>query len=121
VRSHPSGLRTIPLGTVLIVAALAGCGAPIADPAFESEEVVAAVACTDGRLCLEVRAPVVGGHEGVGSCVLYGPGDPEDLDPLAESGDLAMRPGRTTVWTVDVNGRFAISQLNPVCEPMIEG
>lgn len=113
--------RAIAIGVFAIVAVLAGCSASLADPVFESEDVVARPSCTAERLCVEVRAPVVGSREGDGSCVLYGPGHPEDLKPLAESGDLGMRPGETTIWRIDVDGTFEMSDLNPVCRPMIEG
>lgn len=104
-----------------VAAILAGCSASIADPVFESEDVVAAVGCSDDRLCIEVRAPVDGNREGEGSCALYGPGSPDDLEPLAESGDLKMHPGGTTVWRVDVESTLEIADLNPVCQPMMEG
>ena len=117
-RSTP---RSGPVLSAVFVAILAGCSASFADPVFEYEDIVVAAPCTDDRLCVEVRAPVDGDREGEGSCVLYGPGDPEDLEPLAESGDLEMRPGETTVWRVDVDSSLEIASLNPVCQPMIEG
>jgi hypothetical protein len=113
---------TLAFGTVLLGAVLAGCSsASLADPVFESEDVVAAPECADDRFCVEVRAPVVGSREGSGSCALYGPGDPEALEPLAENADLEMRPGEVTVWRVDLDGPLEVSDLNPVCRPMIEG
>lgn len=39
---------------------------------------------------------------GRGSCALFGPGDPDSLDPLAESGVLEMTPGDEVVWTTAV-------------------
>jgi hypothetical protein len=112
---------TLACGTVLLAAVLAGCSASLADPVFESKDVVAAPECDDDRFCVEVRAPVVGSREGSGSCALYGPGDPEALEPLAENADLEMRPGEVTVWRVDLDGALEVSDLNPVCKPMIEG
>jgi len=112
---------TLAFATVLLGVVLAGCSASLADPAFESEDVVAALECGDDRLCVEVRAPVVGSREGSGSCALHGPGDPEALEPLAVNDDLEMRPGEFTVWRVDLDSPLEVSDLNPVCRPMIEG
>ena len=84
---------------------------------FESEDVVAAPECADDRFCVGVRAPVVGSREGSGSCALYGPGDPEVLEPLAENDDLEMRPGEITVWTVELDGLLKVSDLNPSARP----
>jgi hypothetical protein len=120
MRSASRG-STLVFGTVLAGVTLIGCSTSIADPAFESEDVVAAPACADDRTCIEVRAPVVGSREGDGSCALYGPGSPDDLEPLAESGALDMRPGEVTIWRVDLDGRLEVADLNPVCKPMIEG
>jgi hypothetical protein len=118
----PSRGATLVSGTILLGAVLAGCSsASLTDPVFESEDVVAAPECADGRSCVEVRAPVVGSHEGSGSCALYGPGDPEALEPLAENDALEMRPGEITVWRVELDGSLEMSDLNPVCRPMIEG
>ena len=98
-----------------MVSTLAGCSAPLADPVFASEDAVASASCTDGRLCVEVWAPVVGGREGAGSVLLNGPGRPEALEPLAERGNLGMHPEETTIWRVDVDGTFKTSDLHPVC------
>ncbi len=70
---------------------------------------------------MEVIAPVHGNQEGDGSCSLYGPGDPDHQDPLAESGNLHMRPGEVIVWVTDVPSQFDVADLNPVCRPMVEG
>lgn len=105
----------------VVAALLAGCSASMADPVFLSEEVVAASSCSDDRLCVEVRAPVEGSRDGEGSCAVFGPGDPDDLEPLADSGDLEMRPGETTIWKIDVASSLELADLNPVCRPMIEG
>lgn len=113
-----------PLGLVqsgVVAALLAGCSASMADPVFVSEEVVAASSCSDDRLCGEVRAPVEGSLDGEGPCAVFGPGDPNDLEPLADSGDLEMQPGETTTWKVDVASSLEVADLNPVCRPMIEG
>ena len=113
---------TLVSGAVMLGVVLAGCSsASRADPVFESEDVVAAPECADGHFCVEVRAPVVGSRQGSGSCALYGPGDPEALEPLAEIEDLEMRPGELTVWRVELDGPLEVSDLNPVCRPMIEG
>lgn len=102
-----------------------GCGPSSADPAFEStsvsEVVVMGGPCAEER-CVAVTAPVVGSRAGRGSCALFGPGDPDSLDPLAESGVLEMTPGEELVWTTAVpKDAPEIERLNPVCEPMIEG
>ena len=71
---------------------------------------------------MAVTAPVVGSRTGQGSCALFGPGDPDSLEPLAESGVLEMSPGDEVVWTTAVpEDAPEIERLNPVCEPMIEG
>jgi hypothetical protein len=120
MRSASRG-STLVVGTVLAGTTLVGCSASIADPAFESEDVVAAPGCADDRTCVEVRAAVVGSREGIGSWALYGPGSPDELEPLAESGALDMRPGEVTIWRVDLDGRLEVADVNPVCRPMIEG
>lgn len=104
----------------------AGCSASSADPVFESTRVsdvrVFGGDCAEHR-CVFVTAPVVGSQEGEGSCALFGPGDPDSLEPLVESGPLEMTPGEDTVWR-DVelpDGAPPTSDLNPVCSPMLEG
>ena len=120
--SFASRRVTLAFGTALLGVVLAGCSsASDADPVFESEDVVAAPECADGRFCVEVSASVVGSREGSGSCALYGPGDPEVLEPLAENDDLEMRPGEITVWRIELDDLLEVSDLNPVCTPMIEG
>lgn len=107
---------------VSLLLVLAACAPRSSDPAFESTAVFesSTEACSQD-LCVEVRAPVLGNQPGVGSCALYGPGDPDVLDPLAESGDLKMRPGTVTTWATGVSGAFNVGDLNPVCRPMAEG
>jgi hypothetical protein len=110
----------------LSVLCLAACSSSDADPAFESTKVsevaVAGGDCAEHR-CVFVTAPVVGTRSGEGSCALYGPGDPDTLTPLAESGPLDMTPGQGTVWR-DIelpDDAPPTNDLNPVCTPMAEG
>ena len=119
-------MRTLPIaGAALIVLLGAACGPSSADPAFESvkvsEVIVRGGDCATNR-CVAVTAPVVGSRSGQGSCALFGPGDPDTLKPLAESGSLEMTPGEEMVWTTEVpEDAPETDRLNPVCEPMIEG
>lgn len=105
---------------------LAACGpSTSADPVFISTEVSDVVVfggdCAENR-CVSVTAPVDGSKDGEGSCALYGPGDPDTMEPLAESGPLQMEPGKDVVWEVQLPEEVSpTSQLNPVCEPMSEG
>lgn len=114
------------LGTVVILAVSVGCGPSSADPAFESTTVSDVVVmggdCTEHR-CVTVTAPVVGSREGQGSCALFGPGDPDSLDPLVESGPLEMTPGEDTIWPYVKlpDDAPALEDLNAVCTPMAEG
>jgi hypothetical protein len=103
--------------------ALTACTTARQDPAFESTVVAesSTADCPPQRQCVEVIAPVLGNQEGLGSCSLYGPDDPDHLDPLAESGDLDMRPGEVIAWATDVPSQFDVKELNPVCRPMVEG
>lgn len=96
---------------------------PSHDPAFESTGVFESspAACGEPGLCVEVRAPVVGNRPGVGSCAVYGPGDPKDSKPLVKSGDLEMRPGDLVTWAAKVPDGTKFEELNPVCQPMVEG
>lgn len=117
-------LRLIP---PLMLVSLSGCGpSTSADPVFESTRVTEVVAvrggdCAEHR-CVEVTAPVVGSQRGEGWCHVYGPGDPDDLEPLAESPPLEMVPGQDTVWEVELPDHARrLRDLNPVCEPMMEG
>lgn len=112
-------------GAIVTVFLTVGCGPSSADPAFESTSVsevsVKGGDCAQER-CVAVTAPVVGSRTGQGSCALFGPGDPDSLEPLAESGVLEMSPGDEVVWTTAVpEDAPEIERLNPVCEPMIEG
>lgn len=111
---------------VIVAAALSFLGACSSgghNPAFLSVVVEpSAGSCESGRLCVEVRAEVDGTREGQGSCELFGPGDPDDLDPLASNPDLPMKPGETANWSVTVSAdEYDVSDLNPVCSPMAEG
>ncbi|MDP9068003.1 MAG: hypothetical protein M3N53_06620 [Actinomycetota bacterium] len=115
--------KTVFMATFLSL--LLACSGSEADPAFESTSVteirVFGGDCAQQR-CVAVTASVVGSREGQGSCELYGPGDPDDLKPLASSGSLEMIPDEETVWTAELpGGAPPLSDLNPVCEPMIEG
>jgi hypothetical protein len=72
--------------------------------------------------CVLLTAMVRGSVEGEGSCALYGPGDPDALEPLVENDSIEMIPDTESVWAVQLpEGSPATSQLNPVCEPMQEG
>ena len=112
-------------GAVTVLLAV-GCGPSSADPAFESTSVSDVVVfggdCAEHR-CVFVTAPVVGSREGQGSCALFGPGDPDSLDPLAESGPLEMTPGEDTIWRdVELPDEAPPApDLNAVCAPMAEG
>ena len=112
---------------LLGAAVLAGCSGGTAshDPVLVGESLRAANddACdaVPGDRCVVVSAPVEGSREGEGSCRIYGPGDPDVLEPLARSGPLRLVPGETVEWHVALPGAVAIEDLNPVCQPMIEG
>lgn len=96
-----------------------------ADPVFESTKVTEYQGlggdCAHNQ-CVKVVAPVVGSRNGKGWCHLYGPGDPEGLQPIAESPALEMVPDEDTVWEVELpEGAPRLRDLNPVCDPMMEG
>lgn len=121
-------LAPFKLALVVAIVLLTACsyGTSSADPAFVSTRVADVVVfggdCAMNR-CVFVTAPVDGTKEGEGSCALFGPGDPDALQPLAESGPLEMNPGEDTVWR-DIelpDDAPPTSELNPVCEPMAEG
>jgi len=60
-------------------------------------------------------------REGRGSCEIFGPGDPDYLEPLAANPDMDMQPGETVGWQVDVSDdAYDVIDLNPVCSPMVE-
>ena len=106
-----------------LVLALGACSTP--DPVFESLDVSDSMVrggdCTESR-CVVVTAMVRGSRKGNGSCALYGPGDPDDLQPLAENDSIEMVPDEESEWVVELpQDAPEISELNPVCEPMIEG
>lgn len=105
--------------------ALSACGTTSENPAFVSTEVldvrVFGGDCSTNR-CVQVIAPVDGTEEGEGSCELFGPGDPDNLEPIAESGPLEMVPGEGVVWQIELpEDAPSTPELNPVCEPMSEG
>lgn len=104
---------------------VAGCSGGTAshDPVFESTQVREATGpdCPGSVLCVTVTATVVGSRQGEGSCELYGPGDPDELTPLAATGDRSITPGEDLEWTVELPGAIDLRQLNVVCRPMIEG
>ena len=108
-------------------AALIACGpSTSADPVFESTSVVEVVAVRGGdcaeQRCVQVIAPVVGSRRGEGFCHLYASGDPDGLEPLAESPPLEMEPDEDTVWEVELPDHAPrLRDLNPACEPMMEG
>lgn len=79
------------------------------------------VAATVGLPAVAVTGSVDGRAPGEGACRLYGPGDPDRLEPLAESGSLELVPGEVVEWVVALPGAIDVRQLNPVCSPMIEG
>lgn len=113
-------------GATVTAVLTVGCTPSSADPAFESTRISDFVVfggdCAEQR-CVFVTAPVVGSREGEGSCALFGPGDPDSLAPLADSGPLQMTPGQDTVWR-DVelpDDAPPTRDLNPVCTPMAEG
>jgi hypothetical protein len=107
---------------LLVLLPLGGCGTSGSNPAFESTTVEASpTECPEGRLCVEIRAPVDGTEPGQGTCSLYGPGDPEELEPLATSDDLAMNPGEVATWITELPDEYAVNDLNAVCSPMAEG
>ncbi len=93
------------------------------NPAFLSVVVRQSDAgCDSGQMCVEVRALVDGTRSGRGSCELFGPGDPDDLEPLATNPDVQMKPGEPATWSVTVSAdEYDLSDLNPVCSPMSEG
>ena len=111
------------IATLGVVLALSACSTP--DPVFESVKVSDPMMrggdCAENR-CVTVTAMVRGSREGVGSCALYGPGDPEDLEPMAENDSIEMIPDEGSEWIVELpEASPQTSQLNPVCEPMMEG
>lgn len=104
---------------------LVGCSGSNTDPVFESTELaevsVKGGDCAEHR-CVQVIAPVIGSREGKGSCELFGPGDPDELEPLATSGELEMIPDQETVWEVELpHDGPDFEDLNPVCNPTAEG
>lgn len=118
-------LRTF--ASLVALVSLSACGPTSSDPAFVSVEVsgfefvVFGGECAENR-CVIVTAPVDGTKDGEGSCALFGPGDPDDLEPIAKSGPLEMEPGEDTVWqAVLPDDAPPTSDLNPVCQPMSEG
>ena len=120
-------MRTLQIVGVLVsFMLLGGCSSSSVDPVFESTKVsevrVLGGDCAEHR-CVSVTAPVVGSREGEGSCALFGPGDPDSLDPLAESGPLEMTPGEETIWrNVELpDDAPPVADLNAVCSPMAEG
>lgn len=103
---------------------LAACG----DSWRPNNAAIESVQVADGsdeqcgaEACVVVSGPVDGSDLEVGRCRLYGPGDPDVLSPLAESGDLRLEPGRPFAWVVPVTWTVPTEQLNPVCAPMMEG
>lgn len=115
-------LRVAALGLLL---ALTGCSSSSSDPVFESERVADVVRfggdCAEQR-CVMVTAMVRGSREGVGSCALYGPGDPDTLEPLAENHSIEMVPDEESQWIVELpEDSPETAELNAVCEPMMEG
>ncbi|HSK23205.1 MAG TPA: hypothetical protein VK906_08520 [Egicoccus sp.] len=113
--------RTGLLLTLVLIAS--GCSSFDDDPVF-IEVVVAEdtdVACPGDDLCVVVTAPVDGSREGTGWCALYGPGDPDDLEPLARVDDLTMVPHAVSRWDAEVVAGHTVADLNPVCHPMVEG
>ena len=121
-------MRTPPIiGVLVVLAFTASCSSSNADPLFESTRISDAVYvrggdCAEHR-CVSVTAPVVGSRRGEGSCALFGPGNPDSLDPLVESGPLEMTPGEETIWRyVELPDDAPPSaDLNAVCSPMAEG
>lgn len=115
------------LPVALLVAGLAaGCSGGTAshDAVFLGTGIreVGTDRCEDDTgLCVVVSGEVDGTATGEGACRIYGPGDPERLEPLAESGPLELVPGETTEWVVALPGATEVRMLNPVCAPMIEG
>lgn len=112
--------------TLLAIALLGGCSSGMADHDAVFLEVqvkeVAASRCAEAAgLCVALTASVDGRRTAEGSCRLFGPGDPDRMTPLAESGPLEMVPDEDTVWVVALPGAVDVRQLNPVCTPMIEG
>lgn len=110
------------LALALAMVILNGCSEPLSDPAFLEITIARAEdRCDPDRLCVAVEATVDGSRAGDGSCELYGPGDPEHMEPLASSGNLDMRPGETVTWQAEVSSDLTLYDLNPVCRPMAEG
>lgn len=123
-RLRRSRVVTIILALAGTVACSASSGGGNHPAVFLSEEVreVPAERCEqDTGLCVAVSGDVDGRATGEGSCRLYGPGDPDRLTPLAESGPMELVPGRIAEWVVALPGAVDVRQLNPVCRPMIEG
>ena len=119
-------MKTVATRALILLVALSACGpSTSADPVFISTEVSDVVVFGGDRAerrCVSVTAPVDGTKDGEGSCALFGPGDPDAMDPIVESRPLEMKPGEHTVWQVELSdGAPRTSQLNPVCEPMSEG
>lgn len=112
----------VPFGLAL---ALSACSSSFADPVFDSVSLsdisVKGGDCAWNR-CVMVTATVRGSREGEGSCALYGPGDPETLEPLAEHDSIEMIPDEESEWVAELpDGSPDTPDLNAVCEPMAEG
>lgn len=102
---------------------LIGCGPAPPNPGFERVEIAQVFPdprCPPDRSCVEVRAQVVGSQVGVGSCRIFGPGDPESLVPLDEK-ELEMRPSEVAVWSTDVFSNIDVEDLQVICRPMLHG
>ena len=111
--------RAAALGLVL---AMSACSTP--RPVFESTSVADPIMwggdCAEHRY-VTITAMVRGSREGKGSCAVYGPGDPDMLEPLAENHSIEMVPDEESVWVVELaEDSPDTAELNVVCEPMME-
>lgn len=111
-------------GLLLTLALIAwGCSSFGGDPVFIEVAVAedTDAACAGDDVCVVVTAPVDGSRGGTGWCALYGPGDPADMEPLARVDGLTMVPDTVSRWDAEVPAGHTVSDLNPVCHPMVEG
>jgi hypothetical protein len=111
---------------VMAAVLLSGCSGAVHNPTFLSVvDAPSGAPCDEGQLCIEVRAEVGGTRQGLGTCKVFGPSDPDvpgDPEALAVNDELVMRPGVTTVWVVSVPaGNLGVGDLYGICSPMAEG
>jgi hypothetical protein len=93
------------LGWLLLVAALAACGPTESDPAMEwtSFDETPCPRGSDAESCFVLRAETTGTRDGSGLCEVHAIGDDgAHLSTPASFGPLALSPGMTFEWLVEL-------------------